>query len=153
MSFLNSLQDFQLYRDAVLCAYFPKLCAPDPPPSPHTPSPVPRHVFTFTIDEEDLTPIIHEEVPLATNEDEDTSTLIQAETLCDILRKAFRLSEERSRQYDRVAFSRFNKKGQPKVRYGRRLVTRLDCKNCLVYDTTEHVSHLVQNVLQYISLF
>ncbi|XP_064631062.1 uncharacterized protein LOC135489584 isoform X2 [Lineus longissimus] len=123
-------EDFQLYRDAILCAYFPKLCAPDPPPTPHTPSPGPRHLFTFTISEE--TPNLHEELPLATNDDEDTSTLIQAETLCDILRKAFRLSEERARQYDRVAFSRYAKKGQPKI-LAEELVSQLS-----VLETNKH---------------
>ncbi|CAH1257972.1 Hypp1933 [Branchiostoma lanceolatum] len=132
-------KEFRLYKVALVCAQFPVLSAPDPPSTPHTPSPSSQRKFQFP-HKPTLTPIPSSPLPNcdpqtqgaesqrstrkgstgqgsgggSSDEDKLTSP-VQPEALCELVRQAFGLSQERHLQYTRLIRDETNTKSTAKL--------------------------------------
>ncbi|XP_019626474.1 PREDICTED: uncharacterized protein LOC109471564 [Branchiostoma belcheri] len=132
-------KEFRLYKVALVCAQFPVLSAPDPPSTPHTPSPSSQRKFQFP-HKPTLTPIPSSPLPNSDpqttgvgsqrstvkgsagqgsgggSSDEDKLTSpVQPEALCELVRQAFGLSQERHLQYTRLIRDETNTKSTAKL--------------------------------------
>eukprot|EP00058_Branchiostoma_floridae_P022556 XP_002608046.1 hypothetical protein BRAFLDRAFT_74995 [Branchiostoma floridae] len=132
-------KEFRLYKVALVCAQFPVLSAPDPPSTPHTPSPSAQRKFQFP-HKPTLTPIPSSPLPNSDpqaqefgsqrstakgsggqgsgggSSDEDKLTSpVQPEALCELVRQAFGLSQERHLQYTRLIRDETNTKSTAKL--------------------------------------
>ncbi|XP_041369228.1 uncharacterized protein LOC121383332 isoform X2 [Gigantopelta aegis] len=113
-------KEFETFKFAYLCASFPVLGVPDPP-SPCSPSPpatptdsMSKFTFPAEASQQRSTPhSLHDSGVEA--EVDDTSSVIPTETLCDILRRSFRLSNTRFRYYEKEVIKIFHRKTPPQL--------------------------------------
>ncbi|XP_067656860.1 uncharacterized protein [Haliotis asinina] len=113
-------KEFRAFKHAYLCAAFPVLGAPDPPsplsPSPTTPTNTPPTQITYprsiSSDKRPSTPhSLHD----SGVEETDDGAMIPTETLCELLRRAFRLSADRFHHYETMIAKSYQKKSPPKL--------------------------------------
>ncbi|XP_064600871.1 uncharacterized protein LOC135467040 [Liolophura sinensis] len=111
--------NFRVFKRAYMCAAFPVLGAPDPP-SAFTPSPVQTPTtqrFNYSGILSISRPMTPHSIPDSGLEEfeEDTTSLIPSETLCELLKRAFRLSDEKFTHYERSISESYGKLTQQKV--------------------------------------
>ncbi|XP_053406599.1 uncharacterized protein LOC123547359 [Mercenaria mercenaria] len=113
-------EEFQVFQQTLKCAAFPVLGAPDPPseatpiPSGTQISPYPKRKVSAGMLQYDrtMTPLsLHDS---GVEEQEDTA-MVPAETLCELLRRAFRLTQEKFNQYEEIIAAQLERKSPQKV--------------------------------------
>ncbi|XP_052770741.1 uncharacterized protein LOC128210431 [Mya arenaria] len=120
--------EFQVFKNALKCAAFPVLGAPEPP-SGVTPIPAPSHTHigglkgimakrketSLSLQHvTSLSPLSMHDSGVEDQEQED-SALVPTETLCELLRRAFRLTQEKFNHYEKIVIAHIDKKSPQKV--------------------------------------
>lgn len=120
--------DFQVFQHALLCAAFPVLGAPnlplDTPPISQTSCEIfakRKNNFGTLRYTRAVTPLSHHDSGV---EEQDDNAMVPLETLCELLRRAFRLSPEKFIQYEDIIASQMDNKLPDKI-LAEELVTQL----------------------------
>ena len=131
------VQEFMVYRRALLCAQFPVLSMPQPTSSPHQLSPYLNSLspaasnypftgsnFAYLTSRNPQARLTPDKVSLAGDDGTDgrsdveseEEVLVQNEMLSGLVRRAFQLSEERHRYYDEVITDGLGRKAPARVK-------------------------------------
>ena len=119
--YASSQQEFKAFKYAYLCASFPVLGVPDPP-SPCSPSPPSSPIdsactLVFPL----ATPHLRPPTPHSLHDSgveaelDDAGSAIPTETLCGVVRRAFRLPHDRVRYYEKQIGKTYCKKTPSQV--------------------------------------
>ncbi|XP_074642407.1 uncharacterized protein LOC141899782 isoform X2 [Tubulanus polymorphus] len=105
--------DHCLYKDAFLCALYPKLCAPDLP-SPTPPKMIPRRhsVAEYRLEMHQI-PVDNPQMEV--DDCDENTSVISSETLCDLIRHAFGLDRDATKHYDRMIAGMLHKKSHARL--------------------------------------
>ncbi|KAK3587513.1 hypothetical protein CHS0354_003655 [Potamilus streckersoni] len=106
-------QEFRVFQQAYVCAAFPVLGAPEPPPDPSpisTPADKQPQRYAYS----DLLSLVRPLTPRSLHdsgvEDPEDTSVVPAETLFELLQRAFRLTPERFVQYKKSITAQYQGK-------------------------------------------
>lgn len=120
VAFLDA-EEFQVFQQTLKCAAFPVLGAPEPP-SESTPVPMAQSHKAVTRTRKDTGESLHYNrtmTPLSFNdsgvEEQEDTAMVPSETLCELLRRAFKLTTDKFNQYEEIIAAQLEKKSPQKI--------------------------------------